>query len=94
VRLDARRSLELAGFRILGNILGGRACGYEQPPQPRRCRVRGADQRGSGSRCGMYEIYAGIMPTCASCLDGHHSECPDLMWSDTFGLYACGCEEC
>lgn len=42
----------------------------------------------------MYELYSGIMPTCPSCLDGRHATCPDLMWSDTFGLYACGCEEC
>jgi hypothetical protein len=32
------------------------------------------------------------LPHCTQCLDGRHADCPDLMHSSNFGLYACGCE--
>lgn len=32
------------------------------------------------------------LPSCYMCMDGNHKECLDLLWSDKYGLYACGCE--
>lgn len=32
------------------------------------------------------------MPSCDRCMNGDHPGCVDLMWSEKYGTFACGCE--
>lgn len=50
---------------------------------------------GSDSRLGdhMYGLWEDDeqMPSCEACMDGEHNDCADLLFSDKYGLFACGC---
>jgi hypothetical protein len=41
----------------------------------------------------MYELWDSDdpMPSCEPCMNGEHDECLDLLFSEKYGMYACGC---
>jgi len=31
------------------------------------------------------------MPSCGRCMAGDHAACEDVLWSEKYGLFGCGC---
>lgn len=41
----------------------------------------------------MYDLWEeDQMPSCEPCMDGKHKKCLDLLFSDKYGIFACGCD--